>query len=98
MSEATPLPQRRKFRVRKAFRRYERLVYMCGGTYTVLEDPRDLLTSYPKDMEFLVELLIEGTGTYKRIDDKYERFASHELDHMVKDRVLEELPLPKSPA
>jgi hypothetical protein len=89
--QVKPFLKRRRFCVLRAIRRYSRVAYECSGTYTVLEDPGKLLSKYPKDLEFSVTLLLEGAGTYERDDMKNECFASHELDALVKDKLLKEL-------
>ena len=86
-------PTKRRFLVHHALRRYGRVVYQCGGIYTVLEDPGLALTKYPKDFDFSVTLVAGSPGIYERDDDKSERFAHHELDGIVKDGSLKELPI-----
>lgn len=90
-SEKERFPKCRKFEVHHAFRRYSRLVYGCGAIYTVLEDPHGLMVKYPKTEVFEVQLLLTGAGIYQRTDRLSEHFAFHELDALVKDKVLHEL-------
>jgi len=86
-------PAKRKFRVHRALRRYGRVVYQCGGIYTVLEDPGITLSKYPTDFEFTVTLIAGSPGIYRRDDDDGERFSHHELDGIVKDGSFKEVDL-----
>lgn len=87
--------ERRRLRVAQAIRRYDRVVYNCGAVYTVLEDAGDGLRKYPAETILDLKLSIPTIGYYESATG--ELFASHELDEMVKGKILEELEAEQSP-
>lgn len=87
------LPEERRFRILKDLRRYNSVAYACGSTFTVLENPGLSMFKYAKDTEIAVTIKYPDLGIYE--NERADRFASHELDALVKDRLLEEFGVKK---
>jgi hypothetical protein len=83
-------PKTRTFVVSKGFRRYNRVVYMCGGVYTVLDALEGMGDLFEAGATFSVKLRIKEMGYYEIVDDPEKRFMFHELDVLVKEELLTE--------